>query len=171
MSEVTYLFNLHLQKPLGDTLSLLRIYQMFAFSFSSFCLSGSLLFAFLPAFKLWMKFLAQISKLWNTEYRIPMTKNVCGVFLLTSVGFGSGPKGLICPTGIMNKQYQHRATVLGSVCQVLARAGTNSDTVRGTHLLKRSYAKLFATITFYLLMSIPAKIPSCDMKRNTHGVC
>lgn len=87
----------HLKKLLGDILFLMRIYWMFSFSFFfffSFCLSRSLLFAFLPAFQILKKFLPQISKLWNTEYRIPVTKKVYGVFSPTSVGFGSSPPAL-----------------------------------------------------------------------------
>lgn len=97
----------------------MRIYGMFSFSFSSFCQSRSLLFAFLPVFQLLMKFLAQISKLWNMEYRIPVTKEGLWSLFTDFSGLWIRPSGLSYSTQITNKQFQHRATVLGSFVKYL----------------------------------------------------
>lgn len=97
----------------------MRIYWMFSFFFSSFCLSRSSPFAFLQDFQLLMKFLAQICKLWNTECRIPVTKKGLWSLFTDFCGLCIKPSGFIYSTKITNKQYQHRATVLGSFVKYL----------------------------------------------------
>lgn len=121
MSEVTLLLSLTSKSYLGTFCFWWEFTGYFPsfFFFFSFYLSRSLLFAFLPAFQLLMRFLAQISKLWNTKYRIAVTKKGLWSLLTDFCGLWIKPSGLIYSTQITNKQYQHRATVLGSFVKYL----------------------------------------------------